>query len=345
MIWCNGMNFKNWWMAGFLCLWIFGPVSHVFAQSSSGSDEFIQGQVGSAFENPYWFKDSFLIVDEDVVEAQEAGKQLILYFWQEGCPYCMAMAQKNLSAPDIRGFVQEHFDVVSFNLRGDREVTLPDGSTMSEKEFAIHLKVQYTPTLIVLDSPDLENPKARLNGYRPPKPFLRLLGQVAGVEEDALQAYRLPQGELYPQPFFEQTTRLDQWVGEQPLAVFLETRSCDDCLRMQQGAFSQKGTYELLKKYRVTRYDALSSEALTLPDGTRTSVRDWVSGLKLNYFPTILLYAAGERTETFRMDSYLRGFHVQAALEYVLQRDYEQQPEFQRYIDERSARIRAERGE
>ncbi len=330
------------WILGILLL--LGLPSLSWAQSGS-SDEFIQGGVGSAFENPYWFKDSFLIVDEDVAEAVESDKQLMLYFWQEGCPYCMAMAQKNLSAPDIRDFVQEHFDVVSFNLRGDREVTLPDGSTMSEKDFAIHLKVQYTPTILILDTPDLQNPKVRVNGYRPPKPFLRLLAQAAGVSEDALAEYRRPEGELYPQPFFEDTTELNQLVGEQPLAVFLETPSCEDCLRMQQGAFSQKGTHEFLKNYHTVRYNALSDQAITLPDGQKTTVRKWVDTLDLNYFPTILLYAQGERKETFRMDSYLRGFHVQTALEYVLNKAYTTQPEFQRYIDERSARLREASGQ
>ena len=39
-------------------------------------------------EIPHWFKESFLDFEEDVDEAAAAGKRVMIYFHQEGCPYC-----------------------------------------------------------------------------------------------------------------------------------------------------------------------------------------------------------------------------------------------------------------
>ncbi|MFA7386616.1 MAG: hypothetical protein WCZ87_03030, partial [Thiohalobacteraceae bacterium] len=37
-------------------------------------------------EKPAWFKNSFLDLREDVAEARAEDKQVVLYFYQDGCP-------------------------------------------------------------------------------------------------------------------------------------------------------------------------------------------------------------------------------------------------------------------
>ena len=39
-------------------------------------------------ETPHWFKESFLEFEEDVAEAAADGKRVMIFFHQEGCPYC-----------------------------------------------------------------------------------------------------------------------------------------------------------------------------------------------------------------------------------------------------------------
>lgn len=306
------------------------------------SDSVNEDMVGVPFENPYWFKESFLEIEMDVEEAVEQEKALLLYFHQQGCPYCRAMIQKNIAEPRTRKFIQDHFDVVQINIRGAREVTLPDGTLMNERDFAQFLGVQYTPTIIVLDDSNLKNPRGRMNGFRPLPTFHAFLEEVT-QNPAVFDNEQLSVVGLYEQEYFLQTNDLTGLSDEKPLAVFLETQECADCRKMHSEAFSNQGTYEYLKQYNVVQFDAASDAVVTLPSGEKRTVQEWVQAKKLNYYPTVLLYAAGSKEESFRMDSYLRSFHVQSALEYVLEKRFQDHPEFQRFIDERSARIRAER--
>ena len=44
---------------------------------------------------PDWFKVSFLDLYEDVAEAAESDKRLMVYFFQDGCPYCKKLLEDN----------------------------------------------------------------------------------------------------------------------------------------------------------------------------------------------------------------------------------------------------------
>jgi len=86
--------------------------------------------------------------EDDIAEAAAAGKRLLLVFHQDGCPYCNALVERNLSQKDIEQKVRKHFDVVAINMWGDRDVLTVGGEQYTEKTFAAALKVQFTPTLI-----------------------------------------------------------------------------------------------------------------------------------------------------------------------------------------------------
>ena len=79
-------------------------------------------------EYPDWFKTSFLELEDDVAEAAEAGKRLMLVFHQDGCPYCSTFVERNLSQKDIVETVQQNFDAIEINIWGDREVASVDVS-------------------------------------------------------------------------------------------------------------------------------------------------------------------------------------------------------------------------
>ena len=44
--------------------------------------------------------------------------------------------------------------------------------------------------------------------------------------------------------------------------------------------------------------------------------------------------------EVFRVDAYLKAFHIQSVMDYVASGAYKNQSNFQRYIDERAERLR-----
>jgi thioredoxin-related protein len=127
-------------------------------------------------EKPDWFKESFLEFEDDVAEAAAAGRRVMLYFHQESCPYCARLVEENFTDPEIKSYIIKHFDGISLNMWGDREVVSIGGQDFTEKTFAAALKVQYTPTLVFLD----ENGKValRLNGYYPPAEAFRSFASI-----------------------------------------------------------------------------------------------------------------------------------------------------------------------
>src|SRR5688572_6394891 len=139
-----------------------------------------------AIDIPKWFSESFLDLRDDVRDAAKEGRRLMLYFGQDGCPYCKALMKVNFGDPQIVATTRRHFIAVALNIWGDREVTWIDGRTMPEKELARVLKVQYTPTLLFFD--EKGELALRLNGYQPPERF-RVALEYARLPKAGRPAY------------------------------------------------------------------------------------------------------------------------------------------------------------
>lgn len=129
-------------------------------------------------EVPAWFAESFLEFPQDVKEAARDGKRLMLYFWQDGCPYCREMTQTTLADAAIKNATRERFVAVALNIFGDREVLWTDGRRMPEKALARHLKIRGTPTVLFLDEKGVV--ALRLTGYVPPERFAAALKAAGG---------------------------------------------------------------------------------------------------------------------------------------------------------------------
>lgn len=124
-------------------------------------------------EVPDWFGESFLEFPQDVKEAARDGKRLMLYFWQEGCPYCKELAQTTLADRVLVERTRRHFVAVAIDAFGAREVEWVDGRRMSEKALARALGIRGTPTLVFLDQKGIE--VRRLVGAVPPERYAAAL--------------------------------------------------------------------------------------------------------------------------------------------------------------------------
>ena len=131
---------------------------------------------GADYEIPAWFTDSFLDISDDVEDASDENKSVLLYFHLDGCPYCDAMLVQNFKSGDNLEFIQKHFSAIAVNLKGDREITMTEDETLLEKELSQKLKVQYTPTIIFFGEDGKQ--VFRTNGYRTPKAFRHVLEYV-----------------------------------------------------------------------------------------------------------------------------------------------------------------------
>jgi len=302
-----------------------------------------------AIRIPPWFVETLLDLREDIADAARDNKRLLLYFGQDGCPYCRALMQTTFVETRIAAKAAQHFVAIALNLWGDREVTWIDGRTMSEKELGRVLQVQFTPTVLMFD--EKAQVVARLDGYFPAPRMEAALDYVAARMERRLTLAEhlngLPadaaRATLNPEPFLRapphDLAALLQGAGARPLLVLVERKSCASCDEMHREGFRRPEVRKLLGRFVVVQIDADAPTPLTAPDGTRTDARAWARQLALPYAPALVFFEAG-RGEVFRVESYLRPFHLAEALEYVASGAWREQPSFQRFVQARAERLR-----
>ena len=297
-------------------------------------------------EKPDWFKESFLDFEEDVAEAAEQGRRVMLYFHQNGCPYCARLVEENFTDPTLKSYIQQHFDSISLNMWGDREVVSIGGKSFTEKTLAAALKVQFTPTLLFLN--EQGQVILRLNGYQSPQKLRKALTYVAQKQEGdlsftqyMLQGQGKVSSDLVAEDFFLQQDNLQAQVNtsSRPLALFFEAAGCEDCQTLHQKVLTDAPTRALVLSMDNIQLDVNSGALITTPEGQQMSHKDYAEQLKISYTPTIVMFD-DEGKEVHRLEGFFKTFHVQSSLAYVLDKGYIRQPSFQRYISARAEKIR-----
>lgn len=107
----------------------------------------VRAQVASphAISIPRWFAETFLDFREDIADARRDGKRVMVYFGQDGCPYCKLLMQTTFTETRIVDKTRKSFVPIALNLWGDREVTWVDCRRMSEKELGRLLRCSSHP--------------------------------------------------------------------------------------------------------------------------------------------------------------------------------------------------------
>jgi thioredoxin-related protein len=129
-----------------------------------------------------WFLESFMDLKDDLSETNESGKRLAIIWEQVGCSYCRDTHLINFAQPEVRDFIEQHFNIIQVDIHGMRDITDFDGITLSEKKQAEKNHIRFTPTLqFFLESPgEVVNKSVkaaeilRMPGYLKPKSFLSL---------------------------------------------------------------------------------------------------------------------------------------------------------------------------
>lgn len=294
-------------------------------------------------DKPSWFKISFLDLFDDVEEAADKNKRLMVYYYQDGCPYCKILLEDNFSQREISDKTQKYFEVVAINLWGDQDVTVGDKS-YTEKEFAEALKVQYTPTILFFN----ENNKIifRANGYYPPEKFSALLDYI-GKKQEASISYQDYMSKVSPQPssgilhddINTVSSKIDLTGQDKNLLVMFEQKKCSTCDELHLDILKREESTRLLSKFNVVVLDMWSDESIVTPSGDKVKVSDWAKELNVKYAPSLLFFN-NNGEEIFRADAYLKAFHTQTAMEYVSSGTHKTQSNFQRYVDKRADHLR-----
>jgi thioredoxin-related protein len=309
-----------------------------------------EGMVNPGYEDkPAWFKASFLDIGEDVTEAADAGRRVILYFYQDGCPYCTRLLRENFADQQLVDYTREHFDVVAINMWGDREVTDLNGNSQTEKDFAAAVRVQYTPTLIFLN--EQGRVALRINGYFPPHKFKTALEYVAGKHESqqnfasylaeaapvAAKGKITPVADALPHPLKLAENRQFSY---RPLMVLFEQPNCSACDELHDDLFKDRGLASSMTNLDVAQVNISSAEELQTPDGKTLPANQWAKQLGVQFTPSLVFFDQAGK-EVFRTEAYLKTFHVHGVMDYVVSGAYRHQPNFQRFLQRRNEELQA----
>ncbi len=296
---------------------------------------------GSEHEVPSWFKQSFLDINEDVIEATKNNKHLMLFIDLDGCPYCTKMLNESFFATNpTSDFIKKHFDVVNLNVKGSREVTWDEKTTLSEKDLAIKLGVEYSPTVLFLD----ENKKIvlRLNGYRSAPNFKLILEYVNGkhyLKQNLSEFLANVKNKTLYKPIANKMFQKIKDLSniKTPVAIIFEDGSCTQCDYFHNTTLKNKDVISEFKKYTVVRFDANSDEEFIGVDGNKTTPKKLIKSINLDYRPGILLYDDKKLIST--VDALLFSFHFKELLRYVSEKEYKYFGGYLEYLSTRQKEL------
>lgn len=309
--------------------------------------EFLGGQFVEVMPN--WFKATFLDFAEDIEEAADEGRHVMIYFHQNGCPYCAKLVNDNFHNKLVVTKLKKDFDVIETNMWGDRDLADWEGREFTEKEFSAFMRVQFTPTIIFLNKEG--QVVLRLNGYQSSEKLMSALDYVSAKKyyEVSFAQYKnsiekVKVGKLSnDNKIFEKgphdLARSSENPANKHLAVFFEEPACGDCDDFHKRIMTLERTDELFKPMKVIRLNAHSGEKIVTPSGNHITAKQWYDELKLTYKPSVVFFNK-EGGEVIRKDAMFKSFHFHGIINYVTSGAYKSQPSFQRYLEHASDVLR-----
>ena len=334
------MSGRRWFRLGGLVLILLGlPLP---AGATEDPHRFDDTPLKEPLRHPDWFKESFMDLGDDLAEAVAAGKKgIIVYFGQRRCAYCRMLLQVNWRLPDIVAYTRKHFDVIPVDIWSPEEVTDVQGRTLTQRQFALREKTNFTPSLIFYDAQGRE--ALRLRGYYPPYRFRAALEYVVdGYYLKETFADYLARGEnapkfdpddlneedfFAPPPYQLDRSRLP---GERPLVVFFEQGECHACDILHGEVLRDPEIHRLFARFDNVQLDLWSDTPVVTPDGRHTTARAWAHDLGLFYAPSLLFFDEHGR-EIIRVDSVVRFYRLRNVLKYIATRAWLTQPDYQRW--------------
>ena len=95
----------------------------------------------------YFFDETFGNFQEELGLARQDDKRgVLIFFEQEGCPFCHRMKTTVLDQPEVQDYYKKYFHIFSVDINGGLEITDFQGHLVTQKEFAFkQYNVRATP--------------------------------------------------------------------------------------------------------------------------------------------------------------------------------------------------------
>ena len=203
----------------------------------------VRAEDGPATRDPraFFFAQTFGDLPEELEEAHAAGKLgLMLFFEQEGCPYCERMMKTILNQPHVQDWYRERFVSIAVDINGSVELRDVDGITLPSKVFAEHRRIKTTPTISFIDLTGAEVYR-RVTMVSGVEEFLRMGEYVAGghYTDTAWKDYAARAEEARPPPAVPlvddfREVRVAAEAGSLNLLLAITREGCPYCAKLRR---------------------------------------------------------------------------------------------------------------
>ena len=297
---------------------------------------------------PGWFKDSFYDLKVDLQEARDGGKKgILLFFSMKTCSYCKAIIETTFQQEDIVKRLRKNYDVIGLEIFSDTEVVNIDGKTFWAKDFAVHEKAKFTPTMIFYD---LKGKKQlRLVGYQSAKKF-----RVAQDFLDSGQYSYMKLSDYMDKRKSTSKASTKHSVAlnydrrnsnDRPQMIIFESENCKKCQQLRtmlKAPVLKPYTQQINVMYMST--ENISSK-ITRPDGKIQIGKEWLKQLGLIHTPSMVFFnEKGKEVLRIDTDILMNEYgkdvsvndknivdNIRARLQFVLEKGYLTLPQFQRW--------------
>lgn len=291
-----------------------------------------------------FIKTSFLNLKDDLAEARRANRGLMILYEQEGCPYCAKMHKVHFSDLETIGLIVKNFDVVQLDTLGSRKVMDFDGNSMTEKQLANKLRVQFVP-LVGFFGPDGKE-VFRFPGYIQQVEMFRAgLRYVIDkqYEQIPFSAYTakfrsgMSKKGLVDEPFFNREHNLYALLASasknsKGVALVFEQESCAGCIDLHEKTFNDTSlTDALTKHFEVVRLDIRGGRKLKDFHGKVSTERSIANALSVKHTPSIIFFDQ-EGKEILRLESYLTPEHFKDLITFATTDARRQYSSFQEWL-------------
>ena len=163
---------------------------------------------------------------------------------------------------------------------------------------------------------------------------------------------------LYHQPWFQETfLDLHEDIAEaaakgKQLVLFWEQRGCPYCRETHLVNLRIPKVVDYIKtNFHVVQLDLWGSREVTDVDGKVTTEKKLARKYRVQFTPTLQFFPPtieagnkkpGHDVEVWRLLGYWKPFHFHNSFVYVKEKGYESEPNFQRWLQARADKLRAE---
>ena len=181
---------------------------------------------------------------------------------------------------------------------------------------------------------------------------------VAWAEKNLLPAIEAGEDGMYHQPWFENTFLdlrediADAAAQGKQLVIFWEQRGCPYCREMHRVNLRIPEIVNYIRaNFNVISLDLWGSREVTDLDGQVTTEKKLGRKYRVQFTPTLQFFPKklakdsnkpGHKVEIWRLLGYWKPFHFLNTFVYVKEKGYETDPNFQRWLQERGDKMRAE---